>query len=802
MDYSSQMERIGARSNATTSHDRTNYYATLPRKYVPLAIQLEADRMRNLNLNENELAAEMTVVRNEFDRRENNPTETLYKKLFETAYQIHPYHHPVIGWKADIESVNVEKLKTFYDTYYYPNNAVLSIIGGFDKEATLNSILSHFGKVAKSPNPIPVIGITEPKQEEARRVLVHRAGGVGAVMLANKLPVGTHEDFADLILLGEILGANKIGRLYQALEDKGLASQSFAFSVRLKDPGLFVYGAFLNSDTDHESVESHLIQAVEKIIEEGVSQEELDRARSVYLNSQIFAKDGTYLIADQINEAIAIGDWTDYYRLPKSIKNVNRESIRAVAKKYLKSTTRTTAWYIPETSEQTISHNLKGALEPNYYRSAKANNPRMTQESEVGFSRFIKEFEFSGIQLTTIQLPIEAVVSFTGSIPCGDTKSPSNAPLLASLTAAMLDQGTTNSNRSEITQLQDSLGITLSFSTDSQALEFTGRFLKKDTETFLQSLADQLKNPKFDPEIFEQIKKRYKAVLIQSENSTDFMAENLLVHNLYEPGHPNHAPDIETLKNSIDSLTVAQLKQFHSDHYGKRGLKLVFAGAVDPANIRKTSEQLFGQWKDGSTYVDHSPPNYTNKAEYFNHFMPDKTSVSVRMSHRTGLKRDNLDYLPFSIANYILGGNSHARLMEVVREEKGLTYAIYSYHSGDILSDGHWVLDATFSPSLLPEGIRAIHEVLTDWKMNGVTEAEVRAAVETLKGRFLVSLSQTGSVARQVHSFLQRGFSPYYIDTYPTLLEQISADQINQSIEKYGDIDALLTITAGTTDGL
>ena len=101
-DYSSQMERIGARSNATTSNDRTNYYATLPKKYVPLAIELEADRMRNLSLNESELAAEMLVVRNEYERRENNPSETLYKKLFETAYEQHPYHHPIIGWKSDI----------------------------------------------------------------------------------------------------------------------------------------------------------------------------------------------------------------------------------------------------------------------------------------------------------------------------------------------------------------------------------------------------------------------------------------------------------------------------------------------------------------------------------------------------------------------------------------------------------------------------------------------------------------------------------------------------------------------------
>lgn len=804
MDYSSQMERIGARSNATTSHDRTNYYATLPKEHIELAIQLEADRMRNLHLTDQALASEMTVVRNEFERRENNPTETLYKKLFETAYQKHPYHHPIIGWKSDIESISVDKLSAFYDTYYWPNNAVLTIIGAYNKEAVLKSIAMHFGKIPSSPKPIPTLTTQEPSQAIERHVEVRRAGGVGAVMLANKLPHGLHKDFADILLLGEILGANKVGRLYGVLEDKGLASNSFAFSIRLKDPGLFVLGAFLNDGIAHDLVESILIESVEKIIQEGINTQELERARSVYLNGQIFAKDGTYLIADQINDAIALGDWRDYHTLTESIKTVTIQSIQAVAKKYLKASTRTIARYIPETKTDT-THDLEGALRPNHYQSPKLNNSHSTQTeraSAVSFSPYIKETQVSGISITSLKLPIEQVVSFVGSIACGDNKSPNNSPLLASLTAAMLDQGTHNKDRAEITQLQDSLGIKLTFNTTSQALEFSGHFLAKDTETFLESLADQLKNPAFDPEIFQQIKKRYQSYLIQSENDTDFMAENILLQNLYDPAHPNHPSDIETLKQSIDSITVSDLNNFHREHYGKKSLKFVFAGAVDESQIQSSIQSLLGDWKLGSDYTNTRFSPRESKETTFNHFMPDKTSVSIRIAQRTGLRRSDPDYLPFSLANYILGGTSNARLMETVREEKGLTYAIYSYHSGDILSDGHWMLEATFSPSLLQEGIQATQAVLNEWASKGVSEAEVQASIETLKGRYLVGLSQTGMVARQVHSFLQRGFSPYYIDQYPSLLEAIRAEQVNESIQKYFKPKQLVTLTSGTSSGI
>ena len=801
-DYSSQMERIGARSNATTSNDRTNYYATLPKKYVPLAIELEADRMRNLILNKSELAAEMLVVRNEYERRENNPSETLYKKLFETAYKQHPYHHPIIGWKSDIESITVKKLKRFYDTYYWPNNAVLSVIGGYDKDATLNSIRKHFGYISPSPAPIPELTIQEPIQTQKRKVEVNRAGGVGAVLLANKIPHGTHSDIPELIVLAEILGAEKVGRFYRALEDKGLATNSFAFPIRLKDPGLFAFGAFLTDQSDHESVETILIREIEKVITDGISEEELNRARSVYLNNQLFSKDGTYLIADQINDAIAIGDWKDYHNLPKSIEKVSRKSIQAVAKKYLKTTSRTAAWYIPDTSNLSMTHDLNEAKKAYHYQSPNLKDPSTESNPDIHFTPNIKSFRISNIDITIVQLPIEGVVSFAGSIACGDNKSPSDSPLLAEFTAAMLDQGTRTMNRYEITQRLDSLGIKIAFQTGTQSLEFSGRFLQKDTETFVQTLADQIKNPKFDPEIFSAIKERYKSYLIQYENNTDFMSENVLLRNLYEQGHPNHPSSIQAVRDSIEALSVNDLKNFHNEHYGKKSLKLVFAGDIDLETIQSSVKNQFGNWKNGSDYKAVPYSKKKPQASYTNHFMPDKTSVSVRIAQRTGLKRSDPDYLPFSIANYILGGTYNARLMNYVREDKGLTYAIYSYHSGDILTEGHWMLEATFSPELLDQGMQAIDSVFEDWYSKGVTQKEVNEAIETLKGRYLVGLSQTGSVARQIHSFLQRGYSAFYIDEYPRQLDELTLEQINNSIKKYFNIEALTSVTAGTTNGI
>ena len=806
MDYSSQMERIGARSNATTSYDRTNYYATLPKNQVALAIELEADRLRGLQLKKSDLDSEMVVVKNEYELRENNPYETLFKKIFETAFEVHPYHHPIIGWESDIEAITVEKLKVFYNTYYWPNNAVLSVIGGFDRASTLKAIKEYFGPIPRSPEPIPQLNVIEPKQEAARHVDVRRAGKVGAVMVTHKIPHGTHSDWADILLISELLSADKVGRLYRVLDDKGLASTSFVFPRRLKDPSLIILGAALTETSSHESIQAIILNEINILIDKGVSKNELDRARSVLLNDKIYAQDGSYSIADDLNDAIAIGDWKDYLELSKSLKSVTVESIQEVARKYFIEATRTTGWFIPTTSTTAVSGNEISALDPYYYKAPESNN--QTQENadrpEVEFTPFIKSFTLSGVDVTTIKIPVPGVVSFVGSIAAGDFQSPDVSPLLADITAEMLDKGTLNKNRFEISELLDASGMKLKFASNIHALEFKGKFLKKDSEALISILAEQLKTPLFDPEVLSNLKEQYKSYLLQYENDTDYMSESLLSESLYPKIHPNHALGLDKLRASLEAIEVADIVEFHKEHYGKQSLKLVFSGDIDYRSLRKGIKKSFGKWDAGAAYKEVPKDNSASlKSDtIIRHFIPDKSSVSVKMGCQTSLKRSDPDYIPFSVANYILGGTGNARLMQSVRKEKGLTYGVYSYHTGDIKTTGHWALQASFSPDLLDKGMRAINEVLVEWHTNGVSEKEVHDAIETLKGRYVVGLSNTGAVAEQIHSFLQRGFPPLYIDVYPQALDALTPDRVNQAIKKYFDPSLITTVQSGSLNNL
>lgn len=801
--YSPTMERVGARSNATTYYDRTNYYAVLPSEFVPLAIELEADRMRNLRIRAEDLESEMTVVRNEYERGENNPVRTLIKEIYATAFMAHPYSHPVIGWRSDIENTSPEKLRQFYDTFYWPENTTLTIIGGFERDATLAAILKYYGAIPKAPEPIPTVDTLEPEQRGERRLSIERAGEVGVVALAHKVPEGTHRDWAALRLIEQILGANQTGRLYRSLDDKGKASQTFSFAPQLHDPSLFFLGAFLTPDSTHEEAEALIIQEIENLIAGGVSEEELQRAKSVIEAQTVYDRDGPYAIASAINECIALGDWSTYLTLPEAIQKVTPAEIQRTAEKYLIQQTRTTGWFIPQKNERPISASLPT---PNYFRDPALENQPADAPSETGpvpaatvnFTPAIREAKIGPIRLVTVDMPVDKVVAFVGSFAAGNARNPAENPLLASLTAQMLDQGTERNDRFALAESLDTLGAELGFQAGAHSLAFSGKFLRNDAGFVIDLLAEQLRLPAFEKEVFDNLKERTRANILRATHDPDFRAGSALSRLLYPENHPNYSSPLELQLEVLENTTVEDLRKFHQDYYGPASMTLVFAGDIDFDQLSAAIAASFDDWQGGSPYPENTPPAQDVAAQNLNIQIPDKTSVSLSLGQFTGLQRTDPDYLPFAVGNYILGGSFHSRLMSEIRVKQGLTYSIHSGHTGDILTPGHWVLSASFSPETLEKGRAATLEVLRQWAQKGVTQAEVEAACTTLNGKYLVGLSTTSAVAGQIHSFLKRGYPAQYIDTHPKKLAGITAEQVNAAIRKYLDPEALVDVAAGS----
>lgn len=341
------LEALGARFNATTWFDRTNYYETIPSDQLDAVARLEASRMRGALLRDEDRAPEMTVVRNEFERGENSPFQVLYKHTFAVAYREHPYHHPTIGWRGDIEGVSTERLKQFYDVFYQPNNATVMIIGDFEEEEALETINRHFGAIPPSAQPIPPVYTTEPKQEGERRFIVRRAGRVAWVALSWRTVEALHADTHALAVLGNVLGGGLTARLYQALVEPSLALSVTVVPWQLRDPGLFSVFCPVRPGVDPAVVEQTIRREIERLGREGITEAECEKAQTQIEAEVIFDRDSTDQIAASLSEAIAVADWEWYADYPAAIGRVTVADARRAAETYFQEDALTVGLFIP-----------------------------------------------------------------------------------------------------------------------------------------------------------------------------------------------------------------------------------------------------------------------------------------------------------------------------------------------------------------------------------------------------------------------------------------------------------------------
>lgn len=346
------LQRQGAVFNADTWFDRTRYYEMLPADQLELAVHLEADRMRNSFIADEDRQSEMTVVRNEMERGENEPSRILDERVWALAFREHPYHHPTIGWRSDVEGVPTARLKEFYDTYYHPNNATAIVVGDFDEGAALELIAKHFGEIPASPLPIPPMYTTEPEQEGEIRFVLRRAGQLGLVEIGWHIPAATHPDTGALTVLDNVLSAGVTSRLYQALVETQLAVDESASSSQFVDPGLFTISATLRPGINHAAVEEAIYAEIEKLKTEDVTAGELQKAKNMILTQMIYLRDSPFGVVNAIGEAEAMAGWKFYVDIPKIVEAVTAADIRRAVNTYFTEDNRTVGYFIPKQEEE------------------------------------------------------------------------------------------------------------------------------------------------------------------------------------------------------------------------------------------------------------------------------------------------------------------------------------------------------------------------------------------------------------------------------------------------------------------
>ena len=789
------LQSLGARMNATTWLDRTNYFAVLPSEHLESLIEIEADRMRNAWIKEEDRQSEMTVVRNEFERGQNSPSGVLDEHIWATAYHAHPYHHSTIGWKEDIENVSIERLKEFYDTFYWPNNATAIAIGDFEEKDALAMIKKHFGKIRKSTKPIPEVYTAEPEQEGIRTVTLKRAGQQGIVGVAHKTPSATNKDAAAFMVLSSILSSGKNSRFYKNITDKGLTTSIYIWDSLFKDPGLFTVYANLSPDVKHKTVESLIIQEYEKIKTDGVTEAEVKKAQAQLVAAMKFSQDGSYAIASGLNEAIASGDWTLYTTYSEKIKNVTKEDVQRVVVEYFKEDLSTVGYFIPKNKGAQGERAITSAKE-----LEKIKKKYITGAEEESLSSKIVQSEpISGVRLFSLERG-SGVVTMQGSFLGGDVYSNENRRV-SDMVASMLDQGTKNMSKFEISEKLESVGARLNFFNGQARVGFSGKFLEEDTEMVFEIMADQIKNPLFSEQELEKVKKRAIAGYKRSKESTRGNAMNNMLEAFYGKDHQNSPTNPDQAIEDIKKITAQNLEEYHSKNYGTGSMVIVVVGDIKHQELEKVVKESFGGWKKSPLNTKKEERVASKKAGKVYLTMQDKTSTDFLVGTALEIDRYHPDYLPLYLGTHTLGGNFSARLMQTVRVKEGLTYGINSSLSGfGNGNDGYWMVGGTFAPQLLSKGESSTLREVKLWLEKGITQKELDVTKSTLTGGFQVGFDTTGGLASGILSAVVTHNSLEYLDSYPEQVKKITLDQVNEAIKKYITLDGLYRVAAGSID--
>lgn len=335
----------GAHLNATTWLDRTHYYFNLPVEHLKEMITVEAERMRGLVLEDAELLPERANVLSEYHMVMDRPQSALDNAVINAAFTSHGYGHETIGHKPDIESYTCEKLQHFYNHYYWPNNATLVVVGDIAKEPLLSMVREVFGPIPRSVHEIDNGSITEPEQIGVRRVEVVKKSPVNILSMQYKGVPGTHPDWVVLHVLMTYLADGRTSLLYKRLVDTRKATAVSSDLLRTHDPCLFGVTVTLGNGVLHEEVEYITQRALKEVTQRPVEEALLERVKRKCIAEELYARDGTFAIADDLTEYVAMGDWKKYFTLADEIQHVSTKDVMRVAKEYLLKSNLTVGYF-------------------------------------------------------------------------------------------------------------------------------------------------------------------------------------------------------------------------------------------------------------------------------------------------------------------------------------------------------------------------------------------------------------------------------------------------------------------------
>jgi zinc protease len=786
--------RGGGGNNAYTGEDFTIFFFDFPADRWEAALSIEADRMRNLRIDEaHQFEQEKEAVVSELARNEDTPWDLESKAILPRLFgKTGPYGHPVIGQRSHVRGATAEAIKAHYDKWYHPNNAALVVVGGFDADRALAAIKKYFDDIPAAKLP-PRKPVAAKKTARPDRLDMASKFATPRLLLGYNTVRSNHPDYPALQVLEEILGGGKTCRLYRTLvEGKETALSVSASNSGGRYPGWFAIQVEAVPRSKPSAIEKQVLAEVDKLRDEPPDPRELHRVQRGILATALFNRESVHGLADSIAQAVTVNDLDHLKNYLPRILAVTPERVREVARKYLDPQQRVTVWSQPEEDKGGKGDGGKGGPAPRARRqgpagAAAAFSLGRTKRVELPNGLVLLLYEDHRLPL----ISAEAAVGHVRQL------EPTDKGGVATLTGYLLDEGTTEHSADQIAERIEDVGGSLIVGASGGSV----RVLAPDRALGLDLLLECLISPKFAREAFNRQKDHLRAEIDDLLTQPQQRARREFRKQAYGP-HPLGRPSTGTLR-SVGALTPEDCRNFHRRAFVPNNVTLAVVGDFDSQEIIDQVKRRTSGWKKADLDLPEEPQ--VNKPAEFTQkvfTMPEAAQLHVYLGH-IGVRRDNPDYYKLLVMDYLLGTGPGFtdRLSSRLRDTEGLAYTVTATIAASADREPSlFTCYAGIDPANFARVKREFLEEINRIRDETPTAREVRDAQTYLLGSLLLQFTTGAGIASQLLMIERNRLGFDYLEDYRKAVAAVTPADVQAAARRYLNPKRMVLVAAGAID--
>ncbi len=798
--YFEPLQEVGATLNGSTTPDRTNYWENLPSHYLELALWLESDRMGFLvdALEQRRFDIQLDVVKNERRQSyENRPYGVSGIHLQGAVYPLpHPYHWPTIGFHDDLDQATLEDAIAFFRMFYTPSNASLVIAGDIRQDQAAELAERYFGDIPPGP-ALPRATRTDSPLQGRADLTLHDKVTLPRWSIVWPTVPRFHPDEAPLSVLASLLSEGKSSRLHRSLVyEKRIAQSAAVRHGPAEIAGDFHMDVTAAAGHTAEEVAEAALAEIRRLQDAPPLPEEMERVRNriewqqVRLTANIGGFAGR---ANRLNSFnVFAGDPGGINQDMERFLAVQPEDVQRAARVYM-GERQVQMVVLPEPSRSYAVGGIDRTQRPSP-AAPTAFSPPLPARRRLS----------NGLEILVVEKRELPAVSFALVLNTGAARDPVSLPGLASLTTAMLQEGTSGRTSNQIADEMEFMGSQLATMTGRESTTLAAETLTRHFPKALEIVADLVQNAAFPDDELDRVRRERLTSLRRMRDDSTAMAgrhaPGLILGRESAFGHP-----LSGTEESVEAISREDMADIYGRNYGPEGATLVVVGDASLAEVAELAEQWLGDWKaaDGDGATPATPAEEVASTPTTLYLL-DKPGAaqSVIRAGLTSVERQHPDYTALALLNHLFGGQFTARLNMNLREDKGYSYGYrswFEWHRGLSVFMAGGGVQTEVTREAVEETLRELRDVVGE---RPVTEAEFEAAKAAMLRQFPSSFETSWQILEQLVHATSFNLPDDYYQTLPAAIEAVTLDDVRRAAAENIDNSRLTLLVVGDREAI